>query len=277
MVDARYRPPPPPPPPPIVATVADAPDVPEVRLVTEQEGLDRVLGGGFVVPSVVLFAGPPGCGKSSLLLPMVANLPIGTALYGSTEEKPARVRRRALRFGLKDRLHRIQLVCSNQLPEILAKARALDARLVVVDSVNDAVDPRDDAKDPQERLKNMIYTLYEEAYAANRVMVLVSHLNKEEEVSGRRALQHKVDTILQIEKSGRLRKLHCPTKNRDGATETTAFYTMEEQGLRQLSDDELRSDAQERRDAAEIDAATLRAVDRPPPRRRARANHGNGV
>ena len=140
----------------LVRTAADAPDIPEVRVSTGIDGLDRVLGGGMVSPGVILFAGAPGCGKSTILMPMIAGLTTTDRLYEAAEESDVRYRRRAVRCGLSDRLDDIPVLHTQDFNVIMDVIARANPRIVVIDSVNVLVDPVRDV--PRETLYKS-YTL----------------------------------------------------------------------------------------------------------------------
>ncbi len=217
-------------------TLADAPDPDDVRILTGNPGLDLVLGGrdhpGLRKPSFVLFGGRKGTGKSSVLLPMATTIQART-LYMATEERLSDIKARAKRFGLGPQLHTILAEEAHELADIQAHIARVDPEVVVLDSANKIVDTRaggDGASKLENRLHHMT-ALINDRKATNRAYIVVAHLNKEGDVSGLEEILHDVDTIMLIERMGRLRQLHCPDKNRYGPDDVSAFFRMTPDGL----------------------------------------------
>jgi DNA repair protein RadA/Sms len=224
----------------LVRTAADAPDIPEVRVSTGIDGLDRVLGGGMVSPGVILFAGAPGCGKSTILMPMIAGLTTTDRLYVAAEESDVRFRRRAVRCGLSDRLDDIPVLHTQDFNVIMDVIARADPRIVVIDSVNVLVDPvRDVPRDTDNNMLRNVRAFYKDANDNNRVLVLVAQMNKDDGVRGTKELQHLVDTVMLLSKQGARRVLRCPEKNRDGSTDEVAVFLMTKSGLHeQVAEDD---------------------------------------
>jgi DNA repair protein RadA/Sms len=206
----------------------------EVRLISSISDFDMVLGGGFVAGSVVLLAGQPGIGKSTLLL-QVAN---GIAqqhkvLYVSGEESAHQVGLRASRLGVES--SNLQLVTSISTDDIAAtiadKAHKFD--LVIVDSIQ-TISCRDvgSAAGSVSQITNSTRVLTVAAKRANTALLLVGHVTKEGSIAGPKVLEHVVDVVLSLEgdRYGGLRVLRA-IKNRFGSTVDTGIFEMGQSGL----------------------------------------------
>lgn len=225
-------------------TLADVPRMIEIRIRTGNAGLDDVLGGGLFMPSVVLFSGSAGSGKSSLLMEVAFRMeaPIRngkrSVLYVSSEEDLEEIRARAEKFGYGDELDNLWVLASEELGEVLAKIREINPSVVILDSLNDLMDTEHDTNDPMRNLELHTYALVDEARANKRALILVSHQNKKDDVVGTKKIQHRVHVVMRLDRvdigEHKLRMLHCPHKNRKGPTGVEVYYEMTKSGLRQV-------------------------------------------
>jgi DNA repair protein RadA/Sms len=206
------------------------PDCP--RLQTGLTEFDRVLGGGLVAGSVVLVAGDPGVGKSTLLLAAAAGLarsgrPI---LYVTGEESPAQTRLRAGRLGIDDA--RIHLLPETEVEAILAHAGTLRPAAVIVDSVQTLRRGDTGAGSPSQ-VRDCAAELTLFAKRTETAMLLVGHVTKTGDVAGPMTLAHLVDAVLSLEgdRYQSLRALRA-LKNRFGSAEEIGLFEMSGDGLR---------------------------------------------
>jgi DNA repair protein RadA/Sms len=175
----------------------DADAVP--RLETGIAELDRVLGGGLVPGSVVLLAGEPGVGKSTLALQLAAGLPSGRpVLYVAGEESPEQIRLRA------DRLPRLPealvVLAETRVEALAAPWREAQPQLVLVDSVQTLRSERvESAPGSVAQVRECAALLAATAKAHGAALVLVGHVTKEGAIAGPRVLEHLVDVVLQLE------------------------------------------------------------------------------
>ncbi len=227
--------------------------MPGIRISTGIEGFDRVLGtnwrtkkSGINVPSTVLLAGAAGVGKSTLLMRVASSLETRKFLYLSTEQTLEEIRDNAERCGLtiKD-MKRIEAHRISTLEEALKLMRKRDPRVVVLDSLNELVDPRRDTGDVHANLIRTTNSLKLEAEKRNRAIILITHMNKKEEIAGVQRIQHIVSAVMRFEKRGKLRVVHCPDKNRFGSTSEKAYFKMTERGM----EDAVNVAEEEKRDA----------------------------
>ena len=202
--------------------------------------LDRVLGGGLVPGGVVLLAGEPGVGKSTLLLEVVhrwAQMHVSNiALYVTGEETAGQVRRRADRTGSVH--ERIYLAADNDLKNVLAQAETLRPSLLVLDSIQTVTGADGDGVPGgvnQVRATTLAMTSY--AKRTGCTVLLVGHVTKEGSIAGPRTLEHLVDVVLNFEgdRYTALRMVRA-VKNRFGSTEEVGCFEMSDRGITGLAD-----------------------------------------
>ncbi len=204
--------------------------------------LDRVLGGGLVPGGVVLLAGEPGVGKSTLLLDVAQHwasgpgADIGPALVVSGEESASQVRLRAERIGA---LHeRLYLAAETDLGAILGHIDDVKPGLLVVDSVQTVTASAvDGVAGGVTHVRAVAAALVSVAKERGIATVLVGHVTKDGQVAGPRVLEHLVDVVLQFEgdKFSSLRLVRG-VKNRFGAADEVGCFEMHEGGLSSLAD-----------------------------------------
>jgi DNA repair protein RadA/Sms len=204
---------------------------------TGLDELDRVLGGGLVPGAVLLLAGEPGVGKSTLLLEAGALVAAdGPVLYITGEESAAQVRLRADRTGaVSDNLY---LAAETNLDAVISHVAAVRPRLLIIDSVQTitAADV-DGVTGGVTQVREVATALT--ALAKDRAMatILVGHVTKDGSVAGPRTLEHLVDVVLHFEgdRHSRLRMVRA-IKNRYGPTDEIGCFDLGEYGLIGLAD-----------------------------------------
>ncbi|NUL47669.1 DNA repair protein RadA [Cellulosimicrobium funkei] len=206
--------------------------------------LDRVLGGGLVPGAVVLMAGEPGIGKSTLLLDVAAKVarhrrPEGSTrsvLYVTGEESAAQVRLRGDRIGaVADTLF---LAAETDLGRALGQIEAADPDLLIVDSVQTLQSQSvDGTAGGVTQVREVAASLINEAKSRNMTTVLVGHVTKDGSIAGPRLLEHLVDVVCQFEgeRHSRLRLVRA-VKNRYGPTDEVGCFDLGDGGIVSLED-----------------------------------------
>ena len=200
--------------------------------------LDRVLGGGIVPGAVLLLAGEPGVGKSTLLLEVAAKAARGgtRVLYVSGEESAAQVRMRAQRTGaLEDNLY---VAAEVDLSAVLGHIEAVDPQLLVIDSVQTiATSEIDGISGSITQVRAVTGALVRVAKDRNLPTLLVGHVTKDGSIAGPRALEHIVDVVLQFEgeRNSRLRVLRA-VKNRFGPVDEIGCFDLTDEGIVEVTD-----------------------------------------
>ncbi|MEU7829394.1 DNA repair protein RadA [Nonomuraea sp. NPDC052129] len=199
--------------------------------------LDRVLGGGLVPGAVVLLAGEPGIGKSTLLLEAAARIAErDTVLYVTGEESAAQVRLRADRIGaIRDHLY---LAAETELSALVAHVDKVQPKLLVVDSVQTVGSAQaTGVPGGVTQVREVAANLVRLAKERNMATVLVGHVTKEGSIAGPRTLEHLVDVVLNFEgdRHSRLRMVRA-IKNRFGPTEEVGCFDLHERGIEGITD-----------------------------------------
>lgn len=206
------------------------------------EEFDRVLGGGLVPGAVILMAGEPGVGKSTLLLDVAATFARGSSgkghdvLYVTGEESSAQVKLRADRIGaVADTLY---LASETDLGTALAQIDAVAPSLLIVDSVQTLASAEiEGSAGGVTQVREVSASIIAEAKKRNMTTLLVGHVTKEGTIAGPRLLEHLVDVVCQFEgdKNSRIRMLRA-VKNRFGPTDEVGCFDLVEDGIAGVSD-----------------------------------------
>jgi DNA repair protein RadA/Sms len=204
---------------------------------TGMDEFDRVLGGGLVPGAVLLLAGEPGVGKSTLLLETSALVAeSGPVLYVTGEESAAQVRLRADRIGaVSDQLF---LAAETDLDVVLGYVDQVQPRLLIIDSVQTiAAAAVDGVPGGMTQVREVAAALTAVAKERALTTILVGHVTKDGSVAGPRALEHLVDVVLYFEgdRHSQLRMVRS-VKNRYGPTDEVGCFDLGEYGLIGLPD-----------------------------------------
>lgn len=206
----------------------------ETRLDTGFSELNDVLGGGILPGGVMLVAGQPGIGKSTLLLQVAAAIAAKQpVLYVSGEESAHQVRLRAERLGATSN-EQLDFVASTSADDIGATIRAGNHKLIIVDSIQTlSLNDITSAPGTVSQITNSSNVIIRAAKTSGAAVILVGHVTKEGSIAGPKVLEHLVDVVLQFEgdRYGGF-KIVRAVKNRYGSTAETALFEMDETGLK---------------------------------------------
>ena len=205
---------------------------------TGEAELDRVLGGGLVPGAVVLLAGEPGAGKSTLSLAVAAACARDGAptLYVTGEESAAQVRLRAGRTGALS--EHLWVAAETDLAAVLAHIDTVQPALLIVDSVQTVATPEvEGTAGGVTQVRAVASALIGVAKERGIATVLVGHVTKDGSIAGPRLLEHLVDVVLHFEgdRHSTLRLLRA-VKNRYGAADEIGCFQMTEGGIEGLTD-----------------------------------------
>ena len=208
-------------------------DEPAARLATGIADLDAVLGGGILPGGVLLLAGQPGMGKSTLLLQVAHAVAQQQAvLYISGEESAGQVALRATRLGA-DQHEALSFAASTSADDIAATIRTGQYQLVIVDSIQTlSLAEITSAPGTVSQITNASNVIIQAAKQSGTAVVLVGHVTKEGSIAGPKVLEHLVDVVLQFEgdRYGGFKVVRA-IKNRYGSTNEAAIFAMGERGL----------------------------------------------
>lgn len=204
------------------------------RLTTGYDDLDLVLGGGILPGGVVLLAGQPGIGKSTLLLQLASEIGKNqSVLYASGEESASQVKLRAERLGASSE-EQLHFVASTSADDIAATIRSGGYKLAIIDSIQTLhLSEISSAPGTVSQITNSSNVIMRAAKESGAAVILVGHVTKEGSIAGPKVLEHLVDVVLQFEgdRYGGLKVVRA-VKNRFGSTSEAAIFEMHEQGLR---------------------------------------------
>lgn len=212
------------------------------RVATGFQEFDRVLGGGIVPGSVVLIAGEPGIGKSTLLLETAGNIARsyrnanGTVLYISGEESQAQVRLRATRINAVE--PNLLLAATTDLATALGLIERYKPTLAIVDSAQTIISQDvDGISGGSTQVREVASALIDTAKTLDVPVLLVGHVTKDGSIAGPRTLEHLVDVVCQFEgDSATALRLLRAVKNRFGPTDEVGCFDMSGEGIEEVID-----------------------------------------
>ncbi|MFZ4455290.1 MAG: DNA repair protein RadA [Bacteroidales bacterium] len=208
----------------------------EERLDMCDEELNRVLGGGMVLGSLVLLGGEPGIGKSTLLLQTVLKIKGKKVLYVSGEESARQLKMRAERLGMNDQQD-LYIVCETSLEEVFIHVQNIQPDLLIIDSIQTiSTETVESSPGSVSQVRECSATLLKFSKESGTPTLLIGHINKEGSIAGPKVLEHIVDTVLQFEGDQHyMYRILRSIKNRFGSTAELGIYEMRADGLREVS------------------------------------------
>ncbi|MBR3889847.1 DNA repair protein RadA [bacterium] len=208
----------------------------EIRISTKISEFDRVLGGGLVQGSVVLLAGDPGIGKSTLLLQTGGELSGAgkKILYISAEESASQVKLRADRLRVNS--DNLYIYAQTNFEGIKSRILEYEPDVVIVDSIQAIHSPEiQSSAGSVSQIRECCNELIHIAKNENITMIVIGHVTKEGNIAGPKILEHMVDTVMYFEgdkyKSYRILR---SIKNRFGNTSEVGIFEMCNKGLEEV-------------------------------------------
>lgn len=202
----------------------------EIRIKTNIEEFDRVLGGGFVSGSVILLGGDPGIGKSTLVM-QIADKIDKSVLYVTGEESIRQINLRASRLNIKS--DKINVLPETNIENIISTIKNEKPELVIIDSIQTMyTGTMSNAPGTVTQIRESTLELMQSAKSLNIPVIIIGHVTKDGMIAGPKLLEHIVDTVLQFEgERNHIYRILRGQKNRFGSTNEIGIFEMREEGL----------------------------------------------
>lgn len=204
------------------------------RIAVPGKELARVLGGGIVPGSLVLFGGEPGIGKSTLMLQLALRLKNLKILYVSGEESEQQIKMRAERIGISTETCFILQETNTQ--NVFLQIKEIQPQLLIIDSIQTLYTSHvESSPGSVSQVRECAAELLRFAKETNTPVFMIGHITKEGSLAGPKVLEHMVDTVLQFEGDrNHIYRLLRATKNRFGNTNEMGIYEMQGEGLKEV-------------------------------------------
>ncbi|MCU0390813.1 MAG: DNA repair protein RadA [Thermoflexibacter sp.] len=214
------------------------------RMITTDNELNRVLGGGIVQGSLILIGGEPGIGKSTLMLQIAMSMPTAKVLYVSGEESEQQIKMRAERLMIPQSFGEIEknevgcyVLTETNTQNIFKQIEILEPDLVIIDSIQTLTTVAiESPAGSVSQVRECSGELLRYAKESGTPVFLIGHITKEGTLAGPKVLEHMVDTVLQFEGDRHLSyRILRTIKNRFGSTSELGIYEMRSSGLREVT------------------------------------------
>lgn len=207
------------------------------RIRTGIDEVNRVIGGGVVMGSVLLVGGEPGIGKSTLLLQISRDFALqgDRVLYVSGEESLEQIKLRGERLGVQD--GELYLLAETNIERMISQAEKLKPQIFVLDSVQTAFSSKlTSSPGTISQVREVANQVFRFAKTKEIPSFLIGHITKEGSLAGPKSLEHMVDVVLYFEgeRDHSYRVLRA-LKNRFGPVSELAVFEMEDKGLRAIA------------------------------------------
>lgn len=185
--------------------------------------------------SMILLGGEPGIGKSTLVLQFALHNRCGKVLYVSGEESVSQIKMRAQRLGAEN--DDCLFLSGNSLETVLEHSRALEPKLLIIDSIQTlATESVDAIPGSLSQIRECTNVLLRYSKENTITTILIGHITKDGQLAGPKILEHMVDTVLQFEGDQQhMYRILRSMKNRFGSTSEIGIYEMLQSGLRQVA------------------------------------------
>ncbi len=205
-----------------------------IRINTYDGELNRVLGGGLVIGSLILVGGQPGIGKSTLMLQVALHQKL-KVLYVSGEESEEQIKMRAERLGHVNK--ECYVLTELNVTQILKEANKLEPSIIIIDSIQTLMSPHVDSPPGSiSQVRECTGELQRYAKETQIPIFIIGHITKEGGIAGPKLLEHIVDVVLQFEGDQHYAyRILRTLKNRFGSTDEIGIYAMDVNGLKEIS------------------------------------------
>jgi DNA repair protein RadA/Sms len=216
----------------VPVSIKDVHELETKRIDTRDTELNRVLGGGIVLGSLILIGGEPGIGKSTLMLQLALNLKGLKVMYVTGEESDRQIKMRADRIGVTN--DECFILTETNTQQIFKQAEALAPDIIIVDSIQTLHTVYvESTPGSVSQVRECTAELMRFAKESSIPIFLIGHITKDGMIAGPKVLEHIVDTVLQFEGDRNYTyRILRTTKNRFGSTSEIGIYEMVGEGLR---------------------------------------------
>ncbi|MEE2954084.1 MAG: DNA repair protein RadA [Bacteroidota bacterium] len=207
----------------------------EQRILSEDKELNRVLGGGIVPGSLILFGGDPGIGKSTLLLQFALSIKKNKVLYVSGEESEKQIKMRAERISKEST--NCYILTETLTQHIFQHITKLKPDILIIDSIQTLHTTRiESSPGSVSQIRECTAEMIKYAKETGTAIFLIGHINKDGAIAGPKILEHMVDTVLQFEGDrNHVYRILRTIKNRFGSASELGVYEMNQAGLREVN------------------------------------------